>query len=129
MTKLFLAGYNFDSSYLNGAKGVVNVGFKNTQIRKKQSSGGAKKGSTDDTGTNQLDKRQQCMRQLANLRVSLVDTDLTQVSNNQLNFANACVVYESDSDNEEGRKNGESEEISSEEVHLQVLMNDDILNG
>jgi hypothetical protein len=38
-------------------------------------------------------------------------------------------VYQSDSDNEEDRKNGDSEEISVEEVHLQVLTDDNILNG
>jgi len=69
------------------------------------------------------------MQQLANLRMSPVDTDLTWGHNNQLNFANSCVMYESDSDDEEDGTNGESEEISAEEVHLQVLTDDDILNG
>ena len=78
MAQLQLARYEFDFTHPEGVKEVVTVGFKDAKKCNKKSSvvSTSKRGSRGEL-SNQPHKLHRRHLQLANLRMSPVDTDIT----------------------------------------------------
>ena len=127
-----MAHFNFDITFPLGPKGILNVvapslGSNQAQMRKKRSTVSMSGGATPH------EKRQsQQKQQVANIRMSPVNTilDCDHGNNQPLpQMAVGASAEHVESKDEGDRMNGEAEEISAEVMDFPQLNSDDILHG